>query len=213
MTMMQVVMKLQSQGHHIDYYVRRDGGILIRNIDGMKFTTGASGNAKARQMIGTSLSEARSSQLKYATRSRKVKKPTLDDEIYNEFQRVKKKWNKAFKAKKGKPHPAGYFGWSRIKWSIEHYGREEALRRLREAERYASGIAYNKNIDYLAFFIKDAGSDYDSPELIKLSEDVTNNAYSIRDEWIYPAYHELYKLDKGVPPKEVARATRMILHL
>ena len=152
-------------------------------------------------------------QLKYATRQRKVKKPSLDDTIEKEYQRVKKKWNKAFKSKKGKPHPAGYFGRGRIAYALKHYGKEEALRRIREAERYASGVAYSKNVEQLAYFIKSAGDTYQSQELQKLADDILQNAYTIREEWIAPAYDELYKLNAGVPPKEVARVTRAILRL
>ena len=213
MTMMEIVRQLQAQGHEVDFYVRKDGGILIKKIDGERFPTGASGNARARQIVGANISEARIAQLKYATRARGVKKPSLDDEIAKEFARVKRKWNKAFKAQNGKPHPAGYFGWSRIKYAIEHHGREEALRRIHEAERYSSGIAYSKNVQILAQFIKMSGEQYQSQDLIKLSEDLIESAYSIKEEWIYPAYEELYKLNKGVPPKEVARATRQILRL
>lgn len=213
MTMMEVVRQLQAQGHEVDFYVRKDGGILVKNIDGEKFTTGASGNARARQIAGASISEARISQLKYATRARKVKKPSLDDEVRKEFERVKKKWNKAFKAKGGKPHPAGYFGWKRIKYAIDHYGRDEALRRIKQAENYASGIAYAKNVEILAQYIKSAGDQLNSPELTKLSEDIIANAYSIKEEWIKPAYDELYKLNAGTPPKEVAKNTRAILRL
>lgn len=213
MTMIEVVQTLQAQGHEIDYYVRKDGGILVKNIDGQKFPSGASGNAVARQMAGAQISEARISQLKFATRARKVKKPTLDDEVKREWQRVKKKWNKAFKAKNGKPHPAGYFGWNRINRAIKEYGREEALRRIREAEKYASGVAYAKNVEQLAGFILDAGTKYNSQALTKLSQDVLENAYAIRDEWIYPAYEALYKLNDGVPPEQVASNVRTILRL
>ena len=213
MTMMEVVQQLQAQGHEVDFYVRKDGGILVRKIDGEKYPSGASGNARARQMAGASISEARVSQLKFATRARKVKKPPLDDELKREFNRVKKKWNKAFKAKNGKPHPAGYFGWNRIKYAIDHYGKEEALRRIHEAERYASGIAYAKNVEILAQYIKSVGNQLNSEELTKLSEDLIDNAYSIKEEWIKPAYDELYKLNQGVPAKEVAKNTRAILRL
>ena len=213
MTMIEVVQTLQAQGHEIDYYVRKDGGILVKNIDGQKFPSGASGNAVARQMAGAQITEARVAQLKFATRARKVKKPTLDDEVKKEWQRVKKKWNKAFKAKGGKPHPAGYFGWNRINRAIKEYGREEALRRIREAEKYASGLAYAKNVEQLAGFIQDAGAKYDSQALIKLAQDVMENAYAIRDEWIYPAYEALYKLNDGVPPEQVASNVRTILRL
>ena len=212
MTMIQIVRQLQSQGHSINFHVRSDGGILIRSIDGMHYS-GATGNAVARQMVGVEISKAREKQLKYATRARRIKAPSLDDELEKEYKRVKKLWSKAFKAKKGEPHPAGYFGKNRIKYAVKHYGREEALRRIREAEKYASGIAYSKNVEELAKFILSVANMYQSPELQKLSEDLVDNAYSIRDEWIKPAYDELYKLNAGVPPKEVARNTRKILRL
>lgn len=213
MTMMEVVRQLQAEGHEVDYYVRKDGGILVKKIDGERYPSGASGNARARQLVGSTLSEARASQLKYATRARKIKRPTLDDEVRQEFERVKKKWNKAFKAKGGKPHPAGYFGWARINYAIEHYGKEEALRRIREAGRYASGIAYAKNVEILAQYIKSVGDQLDSQDLIQLSEDIIASAYNIKEEWIKPAYDELYKLNQGISPKEVARTTRAILRL
>ena len=213
MKMMEVVTKLQSQGHQIDFYVRKDGGILVRSIDGQRFPSGASGNAVARQMAGSTLSEARASQLKFATRARKVKKPSLDDEVRKEFLRVKKKWNKAFKAKGGKPHPAGYFGWNRIKYALDKYGKEEALRRIHEAEKYTSGIAYEKNVRTLAVFVRNAGSQYQSQELLKLADDIEENAYTIREEWIAPAYDELYKLNQGIEPKQIAKNTRAILRL
>ena len=213
MKMMEVVTKLQSQGHQIDFYVRKDGGILVRSIDGQRFPSGASGNAVARQMAGSTLSEARASQLKFATRSRKIKKPSLDDEVRKEFLRVKKKWNKTFKAKGGKPHPAGYFGWNRIKYALDKYGKEEALRRIHEAEKYTSGIAYEKNVRTLAVFVRNAGSQYQSQELLKLADDIEENAYTIREEWIAPAYDELYKLNQGIEPKQIAKNTRAILRL
>lgn len=213
MTMMEVVRQLQAEGHEVDYYVRKDGGILVKKIDGERFPSGASGNARARQLAKAPISEARVKQLKYATRQRRIKKPSLDDEIEKEYQRVKRKWNKTFKSQKGKPHPAGYFGKGRIQYAIEHYGKEEALRRIREAERYASGVAYSKNVQILAQFIQSAGEQYQSQELIQLAKDLVDNAYTIKEEWIAPAYDELYKLNAGIPPKEVARNTRAILRL
>lgn len=213
MTMLEIVRQLQTQGHEVDFYMRKDGGILIKKIDGERFPTGASGNARARQIVGANISEARIAQLKYATRARGVKKPSLDDEIAKEFARVKKKWNKAFKAKGGKPHPAGYFGWKRIAYSIEKYGKEETLRRIRQAENYASGIAYAKNVEQLAVYIKDLASKTQSQELLKLADDLITNAYTIKEEWIAPAYQELYKINDGVSPKQIASNTRAILRL
>ena len=214
MTMIEVVKELQAQGHEVDFYVRKDGGILVKSIDGKKYPRGASGNKEARSMLGerAQISEARESQLKYATRSRKVKY-NIDEEIEKEYRRVKRKWNKAFKSKKGKHHPAGYFGKRRIKYLMEHYSKEEVLSRIREAERYASGIAYSKNVIILATFIRNAGAQYKSQELLDLADDLEEQAYSIREEWIQPAYDELYELNHGASPTDVARNTRRILRL
>lgn len=217
-TMLSVVAELLSGGHQVAYYVRKDGGILIRSIDGERFQ-GAKGNIRARQMAGVQLSEARTTQLRYATATRKelrtpsLQKTQVKDAIWKEYARVKKMWNKAFKSKNGKSHPAGYFGKARIKKSIRDWGEEEALRRISEAEKYASGIAYSKNVQQLAELIRNAGDQYESQELKDLAEDLIQNAYSIRDEWIYPAYDKLYDLNKGANPKEVANLVRSILRL
>ena len=213
-SMMQIVNELISGGHQVNFYIRKDGGILIRNIDGEHFT-GAKGNARARSMAGQTLSEARFKQLNYATQVRMhpVKNVQVKDSIREEYLRVKKMWNKAFKAKGGKPHPAGYFGWKRIKKSIRDYGEAEALRRISEAEKYASGVAYSKNVQILAGFIKEAGDKAGSAELQKLAQDVLDNAFSIREEWIYEAYKALYKLNDGEDAKQVAQNVRRILRL
>lgn len=213
MNMRQIVARLQSQGHKISYYVRKDGGILIKSIDGERFTTGASGNIRARQLLGVDISEARNKQLQYATRQRGRPRFKLEDEIEKEYQRVKKIWRRKIKSKKGEPHPAGYFGKSRIEYAVKNFGKEEALRRIREAERYALGIAYSKNVEYLITMIRDAGIKLNSQELIQLANDVQENIYNIKDEWIKPAYDELYKLNTGASPKDVASRTRRILRL
>lgn len=213
-TTIQLVNELASAGHQINFYVRKDGGILIRSIDGQHFT-GAKGNIRAREMTGQILSEARAKQLSYATEVRlhPVKGVQVKDSIRQEYLRVKKMWNKAFKSKAGKPHPAGYFGWKRIKSSIKQYGEAEALRRISEAEKYASGIAYSKNVQILVSFIRDAGAKYNSQELYALANDVEQNAYSIREEWVYNAYKKLYDLNDGIEPKQVAQDVRKILRL
>ena len=144
--MIQVVNELVARGHRVTYYKRKDGGILITSIDGVKYKA-AKGNTRAREMVGAELSSARKSQLAYAQRQRRLPRDPKD-EIYQEYLRVKDIWSKKIKAKKGKKHPAGYFGWKRILYSIKHHDKEEALRRIREAEKYAEGLAYSKNIKY-----------------------------------------------------------------
>lgn len=213
MTMAEIVAELQKEGHSVTYYIRKDGGILIKSIDGEMFS-GAHGNARARAMIGTTISEAREAQLKFALRQRgKLKKVKVPDKVMTEYERVKKIWRKAFRAKGGKPHPAGYFPKNRIKRILKEYGEEEAMRRISEAERYATGFAYSKNVEHLADYIRMTADQLDSNELRKLADDIEANAYSIKEEWIAPAYEALYKINDGLDPKQVAQNVRRILRL
>ena len=211
MTTRQVVNELIARGHRVTYYNRKDGGILITSIDGVKYKA-AKGNTAAREMIGAEISSARKSQLSYAQRQRRLPRDP-NDEIYKEYLRVKKIWKKKIKAKKGVKHPAGYFGWNRIQYSIKHYGRDEALRRIREAEKYAKGLAYSKNVEYLLKLIKDAAIKLNSKELEDLYNEILDKSYTIREEWLEPTYKTLYLLNKGGSPKEVTNKVRKILHL
>ena len=212
-SMIQIVAELTAKGHNIKYSIRKDGGILIRSIDGEHFY-GAKGNARARAMVGATLSKARSAQLQYATRARmRPVRTTLSERVQQAFERVKKLWRKAFKAKGGKPHPAGYFSKRHIKYVYKQYGEEKALELIAEAERYATGIAYSKNVQHLADYIKMAGTQYESEELNKLADDILLNAHAIKEEWIYLAYQALYDLNTGKDPKEVAQKVRRILRL
>ena len=72
-------------------------------------------------MAGANISEARAKQLKTITKSRKRKKIPLPKNIQTEFERVRKIWNKRFKAKGGKPHPQGYFLKGRIEYAYDAY--------------------------------------------------------------------------------------------
>ena len=215
MTMIEVVRELQKQGHDVEYYVRKDGGILVKEIDGQKFPTGASGNAMARQIVGAEISSARVQQLKYAMRQRGKQqvKINVPDPLKDYYTQVKKKWSKTMKAKGGKAHPAGYFSWNKVKKKLRDEGEEAAFAYIAEKEKYASGIAYYENVAILARRVREAAVSFNSQDLLDLANDIEENAYSIRESAILPAYEQLYKLDEKVPPKEVARIVRGILNL
>ena len=213
MTIREVVKVLQSQGHSVSYYVRKDGGILIKEIDGQRFS-GAMGNLYARAMTGQRLSVKRAEQLHRITYTGKRAKQYIEDrEIKRLLQKVQRKWNKAFPHKRGEAPIQGLKTAKGVKWSLEHRGREETIRLLKEAERYASGKAYTENIRQLVYFIEDCALAYSSNELQELADDIRANAWKIKENAIYPAYHELYMLDKGVPVEDVVRNVRRILEL
>lgn len=213
MTMREIVKVLQSQGHSVSYYIRKDGGILIKEIDGTRYTGGA-GNAIARALTGTQISAKRAEQLKRITYTGKRAAAYFDDrEIKKTLHRVQRKWNRAFPHKKGEAPMQGRKTAKGVKWSIEHRGREETLRLLSEAERYASGKAYSKNIEQLAAYIEDAGIKYQNEKLIQLAQDIRDNAWMIQESSMAPAYDELYKLNDGIDPDEIERNVRRILQL
>lgn len=213
--MRQVVNLLKGQGRNVQFYVRKDGGILIKSIDGMKFT-GAKGNIYARQVTGTTFSTARAEQLHKITYTGKRAKAYIEDRtIKKMLQRVQRKWNKAFRKglEKGETPAVGRKTAKGVKWSLEHRGREETIRLLKEAERYASGMAYQKNVEILAMFVEDAGNKYKSQELLDLANSIRDNAWMIKEDSINPAYQELYKLNDGLSPQDIARNVRRILQI
>lgn len=213
MTIREIVNILQSQGHSISYYVRKDGGILIKEIDGQRFS-GAMGNLYARAMTGQRLSVKRAEQLhKITYTGKRAKKYIEDREIKRLLQRVQRKWNKAFPHKRGEAPLQGLKTAKGVKWTIEHKGRAEAIRLLKEAERYASGKAYTENIQQLIYYVRDVARKLDSDLLHELADDIESNAWKIMENRIYPAYHELYQLEHGIPVEEVVRNVRRVLEL
>lgn len=211
--MNQVVNLLRGQGRNVQVYVRKDGGILIKSIDGMRFT-GAKGNIYARQLTGTTLSTKRASQLYKITYSGKRAKSYIEDRTVKRLlQRVQRKWNKAFPHERGESPTVGKKTAKQVKWSLEHRGREETIRLLQEAERYATGYAYSKNIEQLAMFVEEAGNRINSQVLIDLAQNIRDNAWMIKENAIQPAYHELYKLNKTATPEDVARNVKKILQI
>lgn len=144
MTVKNIIDILKGQGHQIEFYKRKDGGYLIRSIDGMHFE-GAKGNEQARAMMGIAPEQAMSAQkraqLSGITKLRKQS---------SEFKRVYKETAKIWKAevKKGNLKIKG-----RIKpqtWTkyAKEYGEEEAIKALTKAQKYAQGFAYTENIEY-----------------------------------------------------------------
>ena len=127
-------------------------------------------------------------------------------------------WRKAFPSSKRHKNPIGQFSWKRIRWSYTKYGLDEALRRIKEAEQYASGFAYQENVQALIDYIKQYIvspfiSNKERGMILKLAQDVDRNRYKIKEKAIKPTYDVLYLLDKGVPVEEVVRQCRLILEL
>lgn len=199
MTIRNIIDILVSQGRKITWRQRKDGGILITKIDSKAFS-GAKGNIMARQLTGQELSTARSLQLSKITQERIINK-----DLYSYYRKVKKKW-------KSTKRTAGEITWKKVKWQMKD-NPKEVMRYLLEKEKYASGIAYYEVVEALAQYIEDYAQRKESPELQDLADEVRANADNIKDEWIYPAYQELYELDHGIPVKDVINNVKRILRI
>lgn len=199
LTIREIIKMLQEEGHHIEYYERPDGGVLIRSIDGNHFS-GASGNQLARSMVGATLSESRSSQLTRITKARELS----DKELNKLLKQVQKEWAKTFGTKKereakGKASP-GSITSKKVRKIAEEQGKTKAEEYLKEHLKYAQGYAYEDNVRWLIKEIdrthrmvrKINGAD----ELAIISIYVENNIDEFKEEWIKHSYEVLYDIQK-----------------
>ena len=211
MTIRAIIGALQNKGYSITYRFRKDGGVIITKIGEQRFS-GAKGNTLARAILGESLSEKRASQLQRITKER----VELGD-AYKKYLKVAKKWRSA-----NLPKSAGKISFKKFKFTIKEKGIKEALRILSEKEKYASGIAYSKNIKALSSYVEELATrldefGFDGSDMYDLASSIEYNDGKIREEDINPAYDELYRLSSELLSdnlvKEVAKNTKRILKI
>ena len=208
MTLIEIVERLQKEGNIVSYRVRSDGGILITSINGKKYS-GAEGNTMARTMVGATLSEARSIQLKsikpkkgQSPKSRKL--PTVEEELKKYLHKVQRVWRKNVDKSKGR------ITLKKLRWNIEHLGIAAAKEKLEQAMRYAQGLAYSKNIEALLGYINELQSKLslstDIKALETLKEEIILNSNRIKEEWISSIYDILYDINHGREIRDVVNA-------
>ena len=156
MTTIQVINTLISKGYRISFYKRKDGGYLIRSINGSKFS-GAKGNEYARNLLGINLdlsnkglAKTLKSNIEY--KQGKLRKPKLSNEVSKLIRKAQRKLNKL---QKKSLTAIGTISTKRIREYIAKYGEEEAKRKLNQLINYSRGIAYDENIETLARMIEE----------------------------------------------------------
>ena len=200
MTLRELVKELRAQGHQVEYYIRKDGSILIRSIDGVDYKDGAAGNKVARAMgaaldLNAELSQAREAQLKII--KPQGKRTPLPKALEVKLKKVQKIYNK-----NKVPLSQGRITKKLIRKIYQEEGEEAARKKLTRSQRYAEGYATNATIDAFITAIEsyrrlfDDGSQ-ESEALKKLEDDVRISSGIIKDEYIYPAYKRLYEIKKG----------------
>ena len=206
MTIKKSIKELRSRGYRVTYKQRKDGGILIKSINGRKFT-GAKGNAQARQILGTRLSEARSYQLHRLnpqkgdnwTRPASQKRKPLPEALSRELKNVQRLWRKGSGKVLSHTTIQGTISRGNLRYVYETYGEQEAWLKLRKAKRYAQGYAYEENVKWLRDTIKEQIIDkatmygFDASGFIDIYEELGKDEVieNFQEEWIN-AIHDIY---------------------
>lgn len=194
MTIKELATLLSKQGHDIKLQKRADGGYRIVRIDNIAYKA-SSGNIAARKIAGVSLSHARSFQLARirtpkGISSKSRKKTPLPEELVKELRKVQREWRKKHADIGGSSSMRG------LRYQYEKYGKEVAMASLDKSYRYAQGLAYIDNVNWLIERIRNFMSTADSYDISVLNEvidHISAKMLSFREDWINPIYQDWYE--------------------
>lgn len=181
MKLLDVVKKLQSKGTSIKYRIRPDGGIVITEVEGVKFKA-KKGNVFVRELSGVKLTEK---QQNIINKNRRTL-PVLSKTVQRKIAKAQRAWRSGTHGKQGK------ITTKRVRKNIELFGEEQALKSLEQQERYSKGYAYYENIDHLI----DRLSGY-LPDTEGLIAKIESKRDRFRDEWISDINDIFYAVDQG----------------
>lgn len=195
LSMLDIIQQLVQNGHKIEYRKRKDGGVLITSLDGVKYKL-AQGNTLARKMVGSTLSEARKIQLERIKplknqTPKERKRGQLPKELKSKLRKVQRIWRKEH------PSISGSVSTKGLRYHYEKYGKEEALRSLDKAEKYALGIAYEENVEWLAQRIEINLNKEFSSEMESIVNLIRSKSQSFKEEWIQVIYEIVYQWEQG----------------
>lgn len=201
-----LVYELMNKGYNINFRIRSDGGIIVKEINGEKFS-GAKGNEMIRILSNVSLSEKQQSQL-LSIKPKKL--DTIPKEIKSQLRKTQKVWRK--KRSLGGLKNTGKVTSKKVRYRLKTYGVEATLSFLKESEKYAQGYAYTKNVDILLQKIDnyiEMLENFDGDEItidyLKASyELILNHRDTFPEAIIYDLYQLLYSISNGSgDPKEL----------
>lgn len=194
MKLIDIIKELERLGHKVSYTHRKDGGYVIRKIDGMTYS-GKTGNQIARNIVGAKLSIARSVQLKRIRTpkgKRNVKKTSLPEELEKRLKYIQRQWRKKHPTIEGTISKRG------LRYQFEMYGKEKALLSLDKAYRYSQGYAYTENVQHLIERINlDLNKDNNS-EMSNARDLIEQKMMIFKEEWLQPIYNSLYDWEKQI---------------
>ena len=208
MTILDIILELEKQGHQIEYTHRKDGGYIIRRIDGKHFS-GKTGNAFARRLVGAEISIARKVQLQRirTPKGKRVQRQEpLPESLVKQLKKVQREWRKKHPTIEGTASMRG------LRYQYRTYGEEMARASLDKAFRYSQGLAYLDNVLHLIERIRLDLNKISSPEMEEIVSLIDEREMNFKEEWISPIYSALYDWERGIiEGKECARIIRNII--
>ena len=211
MKVKEIITELRKEGYSVKFRERTDGGIIITEINGIKYK-GANGNREARNIVGVELSTAQKEQMSQNVEKliKDVKKtPTLDKQTKAQLKKVQRKWKKNAVGGKAKITA------KKVKWHIKNEGKTAADEYLMKMERYAEGYAYEENVEYLAQYIEDTANgvltdDDLQRSLYDLADLIRSIKATFKEEFISRVYGIMYDVVKYLAANQTEEAKALV---
>lgn len=196
MTMIDVIDMLKEMGMEVKYIKRKDGGVRVTKIGNQRFT-GSTGNQLAREMTGTTLSERRTAQLKTIKTPKgqfghRKRVEQLDEDIVKRIRKVQRKM------RKNQINRTGIVTQRNYRYVLKHEGKEEAERRLAQAERYASGLAYVENVDALLKRLKLDNNKLKNSDIEEAIRIIKEKRETMKESQLSDLIDTTYEMEKKV---------------
>nr|DAE55103.1 MAG TPA: hypothetical protein [Caudoviricetes sp.] len=209
-----VIKSLRSQGHHVGYVTRADGGVRIYSVDGIKFSkSNSDGNNFAREFAGLNLTSKQYSQRRESgevalklSKARKIERlPSLSvrkaDKAFKrkqkaEVRRLMQKLNKQRVSQGEKP-----FDPIKLRQRIRRQGYGETAKTIKNILLKTAGIAYPRAVESFIEYLDDLTRKYDSADLNALvarTKHALNRTTLIMDKTLKHLYEEFYDVEKAL---------------
>lgn len=210
LSLIEIIELLQQQGHEVEYSHRKDGGYIIRKIDGRSFS-GKAGNTFARNIVGAKLSQARQVQLA-KIRLPKGKKQVKLEEVPEDVKKMLKKVQKSWRKKH--PDIRGTATMKNVRYFLRTHGKEATMQSLDKSYRYSQGYAYIDNVNHLIERIRMDLAVQPSSDMEEIINLIERKMMEFREEWLQAIYSVdvLYAWEQGrISDQECARRIREII--
>ena len=205
------VVKAFSVRYKIEYVKRKEGGIIIKSINGVKYK-GKSGNVYFRKLANATLSNAQKEAIRAGSSKKKAiaeakekglpkprkarkKKPL---KLGKQLSKRLRKTRKAFKElDENQKRIVGTPTRKKILQSLKREGRKATTQKLKEAERYAKGKIYSAQLDFMITRIEETG-EMRGLDVSELVDFLTSHKNSFYEERFIAFKEELYKWESDM---------------